>query len=147
MSPGSRICGWQYYVSCRHTVVIWFGWNRTPLPAELITTAATRFRDGSLLPFHRARWLLAQPQRGTTRRPSWAQVLLECSSGWLLPVGADDLLGLTIALLPLGTTGIVASLIRSATSLHSGASRAQTLHDARATALSVVVLGAGWRRR
>ena len=74
-------------------------------------------------------------------------MLPECRSGWLLPVGADDLLGLTIALLPLGTTGIVASLIRSATSLRSGASCAQTLHDARATALSFVVLGAGWLRR
>jgi tetratricopeptide (TPR) repeat protein len=92
-------------------------------------------------------------------------VLPVCSSGWLLPVGADELLGLTIALLPLGTAGIVASLIPindAATvplmvdlhsALRAGASCAQALHEARratkdepvhrATALSFVALGAG----
>lgn len=92
-------------------------------------------------------------------------VLPVCSSGQLLPVGADELLGLTTALLPLGTAGIVASLLPVSDiatvplmvalhqSLRTGSSCAQALHDARrsasddpvqrATALSFVALGAG----
>ncbi|MFC7614107.1 CHAT domain-containing protein [Actinokineospora soli] len=91
-------------------------------------------------------------------------VLPSCGSGRLLPVGADELLGLTAALLPLGTAGIVASLVPvndPATvplmvSLHealrAGATCADALHRARratcadpvrqATALSFVALGA-----
>ncbi|MGX7826201.1 CHAT domain-containing protein [Actinokineospora sp. 24-640] len=92
-------------------------------------------------------------------------VLPSCSSGRLLPAGADELLGLTAALLPLGTAGIVASLVPvndAATvplmvalheSLGAGAGCAQALCDARravgedpvprATAQSFVALGAG----
>ena len=38
-------------------------------------------------------------------------VLPSCDSGVLAPVGADELLGLAAALLPLGTAGIVASVV------------------------------------
>jgi CHAT domain-containing protein len=99
------------------------------------------------------------------RRAPRRIVLPSCDSGRLQPVGADELLGLTAALLPLGTAGIVASLVPindAATvplmvalheSLRTGASCAQALHDARrgvpedpvhrATAVSFVALGAG----
>jgi CHAT domain-containing protein len=82
----------------------------------------------------------------------------------LQPVGADELLGLAAALLPLGTAGIVASMVAindAATvplmlSLHRALSRGGTLAEAlcharrassghpvhRATALSFVALGA-----
>src|SRR6266702_4165007 len=45
------------------------------------------------------------------RRAPYRIVLPSCDSGRLQPVGADELLGLTTALLPLGTAGIVASLV------------------------------------
>lgn len=38
-------------------------------------------------------------------------ILPSCESGRLQPIGADELLGLSTALLPLGTAGIVASLV------------------------------------
>jgi CHAT domain-containing protein len=98
------------------------------------------------------------------RRAPYRIVLPSCDSGRLQPVGADELLGLTTALLPLGTAGIVASLVpvddqATATlmlALHKGlrgtTSLADALHTARrampddpvhhATALSFVALGA-----
>jgi CHAT domain-containing protein len=38
-------------------------------------------------------------------------VLSSCDSGLAVPAGADELLGLASALIPLGTTGIVASVV------------------------------------
>lgn len=45
------------------------------------------------------------------RRAPYRLVLPACESGRLQPIGADELLGLSTALLPLGTAGIVASLV------------------------------------
>ncbi|MEV7970073.1 CHAT domain-containing protein [Sphaerisporangium sp. NPDC088356] len=44
-------------------------------------------------------------------RAPYRIVLPSCDSGVMEPVGADELLGLAAALLPLGTAGIVASLV------------------------------------
>ena len=44
------------------------------------------------------------------RRAPFRLILPGCESGLLVPVGADELLGLASALLPLGTAGIVASV-------------------------------------
>lgn len=44
-------------------------------------------------------------------RTPYRIVLPSCDSGALQPVGADELLGLTAALLPLGTAGIVATIV------------------------------------
>ena len=44
------------------------------------------------------------------RRAPFRLILPSCESGVLAPVGADELLGLASALLPLGTAGIVASV-------------------------------------
>ncbi len=44
------------------------------------------------------------------RRAPFRLILPSCDSGRLAPAGADELLGLASALLPLGTTGIVASV-------------------------------------
>jgi hypothetical protein len=44
------------------------------------------------------------------RRAPFRLILPSCESGLLVPVGADELLGLASALLPLGTAGIVASV-------------------------------------
>ena len=44
------------------------------------------------------------------RRAPFRLILPSCESGLLAPVGADELLGLASALLPLGTAGIVASV-------------------------------------
>ncbi|MEV8635329.1 CHAT domain-containing tetratricopeptide repeat protein [Streptosporangium sp. NPDC051023] len=92
-------------------------------------------------------------------------VLSSCDSGRLQPVGADELLGLATALLPLGTAGIVASslpvddeaVIPLMLSLHDGLrdgmSLAEALCDARerlprdalhqATGWSFSAIGAG----
>ncbi|MDF5753813.1 CHAT domain-containing protein [Spongiactinospora sp. TRM90649] len=45
------------------------------------------------------------------RRAPYHLVLPSCDSGQLVPAGADELLGLAAALLPLGTAGIVAGLV------------------------------------
>jgi tetratricopeptide (TPR) repeat protein len=45
------------------------------------------------------------------RRTPYRIVLPSCDSGAVQPVGADELLGLTAALLPLGTAGIVATVV------------------------------------
>jgi hypothetical protein len=44
------------------------------------------------------------------RRAPFRLILPSCDSGLLVPAGADELLGLASALLPLGTAGIVASV-------------------------------------
>jgi tetratricopeptide (TPR) repeat protein len=98
------------------------------------------------------------------RRAPYRVVLPICESAALHPVGADELLGLTTALLPLGTAGIVASMVpvddqATATlmtdlhrALRAGATTAEALLRARrntgedpvarATAWSFVALGA-----
>ena len=98
------------------------------------------------------------------RRAPYRMVLPICESATLEPVGADELLGLTTALLPLGTAGIVAGLVpvndqATATlmralhqELRTGATTAEALVRARrttpdnpvdqATAWSFVALGA-----
>ncbi|GII01552.1 CHAT domain-containing protein [Planobispora takensis] len=45
------------------------------------------------------------------RRAPYRMVLSSCDSGRLEPVGAEELLGLAAALLPLGTAGIVAGIV------------------------------------
>ena len=45
------------------------------------------------------------------RRAPYRLVLSSCDSGVLAPVGADELLGLVSSLLPLGTAGIIASVV------------------------------------
>jgi CHAT domain-containing protein len=45
------------------------------------------------------------------RRTPYRIVLPSCDSGAVQPVGADELLGLTAALLPLGTAGIAATVV------------------------------------
>ncbi|SDW74633.1 CHAT domain-containing protein [Amycolatopsis xylanica] len=98
------------------------------------------------------------------RRAPFRIVLSSCDSGSLQPVGADELLGLATALLPLGTAGIVASLVQvndEATvplmlGLHDGLRRGETMAKSlavarreakddpvcQATAWSFVALGA-----
>lgn len=92
-------------------------------------------------------------------------VLSSCDSGAVAPAGADEVLGLASSLIPLGTAGIVASVVAVnddaavplMTALHqrlrSGAGLAEALCQARhemssdpvasATALSFIALGAG----
>jgi tetratricopeptide (TPR) repeat protein len=92
-------------------------------------------------------------------------VLPACDSGLLAPAGADELLGLASSLMPLGTVGIVASVVRVNDKavaelmlalhrrLRSGTTLAESLRDARASAgddpvqvatgWSFIALGAG----
>lgn len=98
------------------------------------------------------------------RRAPYRVILSSCDSGVLAPAGADELLGLAHTLAPLGTAGIVASVVPvndQATAalmlvlhrqLRRGASLAEALRDARdavaadpllaATAWSFIALGA-----
>ena len=46
------------------------------------------------------------------RRAPYRLILPACDSGLQAPAGADELLGLTSSLVPLGTAGIVASVVR-----------------------------------
>jgi tetratricopeptide (TPR) repeat protein len=99
------------------------------------------------------------------RRAPFRLILPSCESGRLAPAGADELLGLASALLPLGTTGIVASVAqvndRAAAPLMLALHRrlraagpgpgalAAALRDARADACHAsagdpVVTAAGW---
>jgi hypothetical protein len=84
-------------------------------------------------------------------------ILSSCDSGTLEPVGADELLGLATALLPLGTAGIVASsvpvhdeavvplMVALHQALRSGRGLAEALRDARATLPSSALHQAtGW---
>jgi tetratricopeptide (TPR) repeat protein len=91
------------------------------------------------------------------RRAPYQLVLPACESGVQAPAGADELLGLAAALLPRGTTGIVASVVRvndEAASrvmlaLHAGlrdeVSLGEALRDARrAVAGDPLSRAAGW---
>jgi CHAT domain-containing protein len=97
------------------------------------------------------------------RQAPYRLILSSCESGLAQPVGADELLGLTSSLVPLGAAGILASVVpvndRAAVpvmtalhdNLHAGHSLAEALALARAgcgddpvavaTACSFVVLG------
>lgn len=99
------------------------------------------------------------------RRAPYRIILPACDSGLLAPAGANELLGLTSSLLPLGTAGLIASVVRVNDKaadllmlalhrrLHVGASLADALRDARAdlgpdplqtaTGWSFIALGAG----
>jgi CHAT domain-containing protein len=99
------------------------------------------------------------------RRAPYRLVLSSCDSGLLAPAGADELLGLTSSLVPLGTVAIIASVVPVndvavvplMQALHErlrrGAALAECLRDARramddepvltATGWSFVALGAG----
>jgi CHAT domain-containing protein len=91
------------------------------------------------------------------RRAPYRLVLPACESGVQAPAGADELLGLAAALLPRGTTGIVASVVRVNdeaasrvmlalhASLRPGGSLAEALRDARrAGAGDPLAIAAGW---
>jgi tetratricopeptide (TPR) repeat protein len=91
------------------------------------------------------------------RRAPYRLVLPACESGVQAPAGADELLGLAAALLPRGTAGIVASVVRVNdeaashvmqalhASLLNGTSLAAALHYARgAMAGDPLALVAGW---
>jgi tetratricopeptide (TPR) repeat protein len=97
------------------------------------------------------------------RRAPYRIVLPSCDSAALQPVGADELLGLTTALLPLGTAAIIATIVpvndlatvplmhTLHTALRTGATLAEALTTARTTtspnpinqaaALSFIALG------
>lgn len=99
------------------------------------------------------------------RRAPYRLVLSSCDSGLAAPAGADELLGIASSLVPLGTAGIVASVVpvNDAAAvplmlalhrrLRCGASLAASLRDARhdladdplltATGWSFISLGAG----
>jgi tetratricopeptide (TPR) repeat protein len=76
------------------------------------------------------------------RQAPYRLVLPSCDSGRLAPAGADELLGLATALLPLGTAGIVASVVAvndAATvplmlGLHGELRKGRSLAEALATA-------------
>jgi hypothetical protein len=97
-------------------------------------------------------------------RAPYRLVLSCCDSGLATPAGADELLGLTSSLVPLGTVGVVASVVPVNDTaavplmlalhrqLRAGAGLARALRDARreldgpvatATGWSFVALGAG----
>ncbi|HET8682281.1 MAG TPA: CHAT domain-containing protein, partial [Micromonosporaceae bacterium] len=99
------------------------------------------------------------------RAAPYRLVLPSCDSARLAPTGADELLGLASALLPLGTAGIAASVLpvndeataELMATLHRGLSRGLSMAAAlaasravatgdpvlRATAWSFVAIGAG----
>jgi tetratricopeptide (TPR) repeat protein len=99
------------------------------------------------------------------RRAPHRLVLSSCDSGVLAPVGADELLGLVSSLLPLGTAGIIASVVQlndyavvpMMVDLHRHLSAGRTLAESmcsvrrevtgdpvqQATAASLLALGAG----
>jgi hypothetical protein len=91
------------------------------------------------------------------RRAPYRMVLSACDSGVSAPAGADELLGLTSSLIPLGTTGIVASVgpvndqatVELMLALHrhlrKGETLAAALRDARhETADAPGVMATGW---
>ncbi len=117
--------------------------------------SALRLDDGPLTVYD-----LERLRRGPRRL-----VLSSCDSGVVAPAGADEVLGLASSLIPLGTAGIVASVVpvndvavvSLMTALHrelrGGASLAEALRDARrgsesdpvaaATGWSFICLGTG----
>jgi CHAT domain-containing protein len=98
-------------------------------------------------------------------RAPYRLVLPSCDSGVLAPAGADELLGLVSSLLPLGTAGVVASIVQlndyaavpMMVDLHRYLRAGQTLGESmcsvrsglggdpveQATAVSLLTLGAG----
>jgi len=98
------------------------------------------------------------------RRAPYRLVLSSCDSGMLAPAGADELLGLASSLLPLGTAGIIASIVplndyavvpimlNVHRHLRAGQTLAESMHSVRsglngdpiqrATAVSLLALGA-----
>jgi CHAT domain-containing protein len=98
-------------------------------------------------------------------RAPYRLILSSCDSGVMAPAGANELLGLVSSLLPLGTAGIIASVVQlndSATVplmvglhryLRMGHTLAEAMRDVRCdlsgdpvqrgTALSLTALGAG----
>jgi len=91
------------------------------------------------------------------RRAPRQIVLSSCDSGLAAPAGADELLGLASSLIPLGTTGIVASVVpvndaavvplmtRLHGELRRGASLAEALRDGRSGSESdPVAVATGW---
>jgi CHAT domain-containing protein len=83
--------------------------------------------------------------------------LSSCDSGVAAPAGADEVLGLASSLIPLGTAGIVASvvpvndpavvplMIELHRQLRGGASLAEALCDARrASGSDLVATATGW---
>jgi len=98
-------------------------------------------------------------------RAPYLLVLSSCESGVLAPVGADELLGLVSSLLPLGTAGIIASvvplndqavvplMVTPHRYLRTGQTLAESMHSVRqdtdgdliqrAAAMSLLALGAG----
>jgi tetratricopeptide (TPR) repeat protein len=98
------------------------------------------------------------------RRAPYRLVLSSCDSGVLAPAGADELLGLASSLLPLGTAGIIASIVplndyavvpimlNVHRHLRAGQTLAESMHSVRyglngdpiqrATAVSLLALGA-----
>jgi tetratricopeptide (TPR) repeat protein len=99
------------------------------------------------------------------KRAPYRLVLSSCDSAVLAPAGADELLGLVSSLLPLGTAGIIASVVQlndyaavpMMVDLHRYLGAGQTLAEAmcsvrrglsgdplqQATAMSLLALGAG----
>ncbi len=98
--------------------------------------SALRMDDGPLT-VHDVEGLRAAPYR---------MILSSCEGGRLAPAGADELLGLAAALLPLGTAGLVASvvpvndeaavpfMVALHDGLRAGLTCAQALRDARTSA-------------
>jgi len=91
------------------------------------------------------------------RRGPRLLVLSSCDSGVVAPAGADEVLGLASSLIPLGTAGIVASvvpvndpavvplMIELHRQLRGGASLAEALRDARrASGSGLVAAATGW---
>lgn len=91
------------------------------------------------------------------RRGPHHLVLSSCDSGVAAPAGADEVLGLASSLIPLGTAGIVASVIpvndvavvplmvALHRELRGGASLAEALRDARrASESDAIALATGW---
>jgi len=99
------------------------------------------------------------------RRAPYRLVLSSCDAGILAPAGADELLGLVSSLLPLGTAGIIASvvplndhavvplMVSVHRCLRAGQSLAEAMYSVRqdatgdpaqqAAAVSLLTLGAG----
>jgi len=91
------------------------------------------------------------------RRAPYQMILPACDSGLLAPAGADELLGLTSSLVPLGTAGIIASVVRVNDKaadqlmlalhrrLRGGGTLAESLSGARAElATDPVATATGW---
>ncbi|GIH25040.1 hypothetical protein Aph01nite_33500 [Acrocarpospora phusangensis] len=88
-------------------------------------------------------------------RAPYRLILSSCDSAQMAAVGADELLGLAAALLPLGTAGIVASVVpvndavaaSFMAALHArlrlGRTLAEALHESRGPDVSFIAIGAG----